>query len=292
MGDSYVNRVESGYMLRPMAINARWGLSQYMQFRDNVELSPALSERVYEDLRKAAQVSFVPSKTGGSIAQIQFKGVMLSEGGMCTPSIDVMCNQILEASRSSTVSGIILNTHSGGGEVIAAQRLSNALEEARELVPIVMYVDGMAASGAYWAGSHCDEIVCGGRTTEVGSNGVVMELDKYWIEMIKEYRIAIYADGSEGKHQGLKDIIEGNFEALRKRELNPLREEFVRVVKNARPNIDEAALTGATFLAPQAKKLGMIDFIGNRQTAVDRVNILSKRRARTSSAKKALKHAR
>lgn len=287
----YKSRIEGGFMLRPLAIEPRWGYSMYSDHMDALSLSPKLSLELYRETKEAAQTTFHNAGKLGSVVQLEFKGVMMAEGGICVSGIDLLCSQIIEAGDNGKVAGIVLNTHSGGGEVFAAQRLSNAIAQVEKIKPIVMFVDGICASGAYWAGAHCTEIVAGGRVTEIGSNGVVLQLDKEWIEYMRENHVGIYADGSELKHETFKDILDGNFDAIKTRELNPIRAEFVKVIKSGRPNVSEDAFSGAMFLAPVAKKMGLIDSIGNREFAVSRVISLAKKRTRSERAKKALSYA-
>lgn len=228
----------------------------------------------------------ISSAQSPTVAQINLKGTMLSEGGFCTPGIDHVCNQFIQANGNPNILGVVLNTHSGGGEVVAAQRLSNAMSVFQK--PIVQFVDGMAASGAYWAGAHSDEVVMGGNTTEIGSIGVVIQMDAESISWLKENLVSIYAEGSEAKHDILKAILSGDHDFVKRKSLNPLRKEFVNVVKKGRPNVSDEALTGTMFTAKEAIKAGLADRIGTRQDAIQRVITLSRRQNRTNSAKKAL----
>lgn len=286
-------RIEGGLMLRKLAIDPIWGMSQYAAFLDASMSSDSIAVEMYRESRQAAQITLHGGGgKSGSIAQLEFKGVMLTEGDICTGGIDMLCGQIAKATNDSSIRAIMLNTHSGGGEVFAAQRLGNAIQQARQQKPVVMFVDGICASGAYWAAAHCDEIIAGGRVTEFGSIGVVIQMSKSWIEMMREEYEGIYANGSERKHEFLKDLLAGNYGEIAKRELDPIRAEFVKVVKSGRGKMDEEVFTGAMFNAPQAKKLGMIDHIGTRDLAISRAAILANKRDRQRGAKIALEHAR
>lgn len=307
-GMSYISRIER-YLLQAMAIEPRFGLAQWFALHDPVaESVPAeIYRRTLEDNRPVlfslqgiqldslsedgkplAAKAVIASAKQPVVAQVNLKGTMLSEGGLCTYGIDHVCEQVAQADANPNVMGIVLNTHSGGGEVTAAQRLSNAISQCSK--PVVQFVDGMAASGAYWVGAVCDEIVMGGKTTEVGSIGVVIQIDGEVLNYLRENLISIFSDGSEGKQDVFKAILAGDFEFVKKKSLNPLRAEFVKLVKNGRPDVTDEAMTGTMFYAPQALKAGLADRIGTRADAIDRVVTLSRRQRRSESAKKALNH--
>lgn len=304
----YASRIER-YLLQAMAIEPRFGLSQWMSLyepaADSVPLEvyrrtvednkPVLYspdgfrvENHSEDGQPLAASAVIASADQPVVAQVNLKGTMLSEGGLCTYGIDYTCDQIAQAGANPNVMGILLNTHSGGGEVVAAQRLSNAIQAVHK--PVVQFVDGMAASGAYWVGAVCDEVVMGGRTTEVGSIGVVIQMNKQILTYLRENLISIFSDGSDGKQDVFRAILDGDFDFVRQKSLNPLRKEFVKLVKSGRKNVSDEALTGTMFHAPEAIKVGLADRIGNRSEAIQRVVTLSRSSNRSRSAQKALNH--
>lgn len=302
----YRSRIEQ-YLLQPLAIDLSWGLSQYYAFlnattlkNDGSDLPKEVYRKAIEEremkLYAASDFSLMPNSLLDNssnantpmIARVELKGTMLTEGGLCQTGIDSLCKDIEKAAANPNVIGILLNTHSGGGEVAAAQRLGNAINEAKKSKPVIQYVDGLAASGAYWAGACCDEIIAGGTTTQVGSIGVVIDVNKQMIDYINENQISIFADGSEGKRDVFKAILSGDHDFVKKNSLNPIRKEFVKIVKAGMPEVSEDAFSGSTFIARKAKSLGMVNSIGTREEAMQRLITLSRRRRRQASAKKAL----
>ena len=89
-----------------------------------------------------------------------------------------------------------------------------------------------------------------------------------------------------------KSIMGEDYDSLRKKSLNPLRQEFVSIVKAGRKNISEDALTGHMYQAKEAKKIGLIDHIGDKDFAIQRAITLSRKYSRINNAKKALNHVR
>lgn len=223
------------------------------------------------------------------IGVVNLKGMMLAEGGLCTPGIDSLANDVRALARMNNVAGIIINTHTGGGEVIAAQRLSNAMTFARQFKPVVQYIDGVSASGGVWVGAHANERILNGNTGESGSVGVMMQYEPKYIQDYSENVTSVYADDSYEKGEFLKALKEGNHSFIKERYLNPIAKEFHSVVRKGMPNIKENALTGRMFVGKEVRKAGLVDSIGSIEHAMDRVIKLSKRQKRAENAAKAKK---
>ncbi len=252
---------------------------------ENIQIIP--SNDSLEEFTSNYRDNYKNSKTKlpQKVAILNLKGTMLAEGGLCTRSIDSLCKELRYTAASDGIKGVVLNTHSGGGEVTAAQRLANAIKEYKKSgKPIIQYIDGISASGAVFAGVYCDEIMGGGRTISTGSIGVVSSFNRLQLEYFKKYIISIYADGSEDKHEIIKSMMEGNHEVVKKKSLNPIRQEFARVVKQNRTlhptdEVDVSKiLKGGMFKYAEARKYGLVDGIGTRLDAIRRVNTLANQR--------------
>lgn len=82
---------------------------------------------------------------------------------------------LAQATRSPSVARIILRIDSPGGSVAGTAETGAAIRAARDSGKrVVAYVDGLAASAAYWLASQADEIVASSDGTLVGSIGVIM----------------------------------------------------------------------------------------------------------------------
>ncbi|MFB1487414.1 MULTISPECIES: S49 family peptidase [unclassified Thiocapsa] len=86
------------------------------------------------------------------------------------PTVEALALEITAANDAPGVGRIVLDIDSPGGVVCGTAELAALIRQSRK--PVVAYVEGMAASAAYWLASAADEIVCG-RSALVGSIGVV-----------------------------------------------------------------------------------------------------------------------
>lgn len=305
---SYIKRIEQ-YLLSPMLIEPRLGLEAFFAYMNNThstENANSLPLEYYRQTIKASEPELFQVNSSGSfvannsndlnsenrtIARLKLRGTMLADGGLCTRGIEDLCRDVEACAANPNIIGVVLDTRSGGGQVVAAQMLSNSLTELQAMKPVVQYVAGYAASGAYWAGAHCDEIIAGGNTVEVGSIGVVIQFDAEALADFKEKVISVYADGSEEKHDIVKAILNGDHDYVKSNALNPIKREFDTVVKRGRSKIKDEALTGKMYFSKDAKKIGLIDQIGSINLAMNRVVTLSRRKNRTRNAKNALNYA-
>lgn len=292
------------YILTPLTIDPLFGVKSLYAYFADMEDGGDIVMSKYREAKEARKpeyytadnspklIDYAVGQANGKdkkVAVLKLNGTMSVDGGLCTQGIDALCKEVEMAAGAADVAGIVIDTYCGGGEALAAQRLGIAIEKAKAVKPVVQYGDYIA-SGAYWAGAKCNEIVVGGNISEVGSIGVVIQLDKQQIEYLKENLINVYSDGSEDKHFDLKSILSGDFDALKKKSLNPLKEEFHSIVKAGRKDVKDEAMTGHMYLAKDAKKLGLIDHIADREFAVRRVISLSRKYTSINNVKKIMNH--
>lgn len=88
-------------------------------------------------------------------------------------SYDLLARDFARAIADPRIDAIVLNVDSPGGEATGVSEFADQIYAARGKKPIVAYVDGTAASAAYWLASAADEVVVND-TALVGSIGVVL----------------------------------------------------------------------------------------------------------------------
>ncbi len=140
-------------------------------------LEAALAGRkAYED-RAPSLPPAPPGLTGDQLAVIPIIGPIFPRATLFSSisggtSISRLTAGLKAALEDPTVAGIVLSIDSPGGEVTGVSEFAQAVYDARGKKPITAYVQGMAASAAYWIASAADEIVLAD-VGEVGSIGVV-----------------------------------------------------------------------------------------------------------------------
>lgn len=210
-----------------------------------------------------------------SIALLKLSGVMRSESGISTPGISGMISDLREAYANDAIKGVIIETNSGGGESIAGTMLKSAIEERNK--PVIGF-GHVVASAAYRALSGADEIIGSSQSAEFGSIGTMISVDGSILNEYRQRYADFYGQGAPKKNAEHRAALMGDFSEIQKR-VDDLTESFQNEIRNSRNLQGSAAkiaetLNGSMFDAVEAKKRGLVDMIGNMQTAVRRVYAL------------------
>ncbi len=135
------------------------------------------------------------------------------------PSISSVIADLNLMADDPAVKGVAIYVDSGGGEVRGIEELANTIRGyyARCKKRVQAYVDGTAASAAYWSVSGADRIVLVGNASTVGSIGtMVTVVDMTGYE--KQLGIVarnIYATLSTDKNRAFEQAKVGNDEPMR-----------------------------------------------------------------------------
>lgn len=182
-----------------------------------------------------------------------------------------LAKDIKRINSNSNIVGAVLEIDSPGGEAAYTDIVADVIKNSQK--PVVAYVNGMAASAAYWIAAACREIIVSGKNDQLGSIGTMImfwDLQEYWkMEGIKLQ--TVYASLSTEKNKDFHDLMKGDFEGYRKRRLDPLNESFHEAIKAYRQGkltADKDIFTGATFSAVEAIKRGMADSFGTLDDAI------------------------
>lgn len=177
------------------------------------------------------------------------------------------------------VKAVVLRIDSGGGsmfasEVIRAEVL--ALKAAGK--PVIASMSSVAASGGYWIASAANEIWAAPSTItgSIGVFGTFMTFENTMAEL------GIYSDGvattdlagfsiARPLDEKMADIIQLSVENAYKRFLNVVAE-----ARNMTPEQVDKIAQGRVWIATQAKELGLVDKLGDKQDAIEAAAELAK----------------
>src|SRR3984893_10895219 len=200
--------------------------------------------------------------TSGSIARVNIEGLIRSDQER------VAALERLEDSQSAAV---IVHINSPGGTTAGSEQLYDALVRLKAKKPLVVVVEGLAASGGYITAIAADYIVAQ-QTSLVGSIGVLFQYPNF-SDLLKTVGVKV----EEVKSSPLKAAPNG-FEPTSP-EARAALESLVRdsyawfrgLVKERRGRGDdllEKAADGRVFTGHQALDLKLIDQLGDEKTAV------------------------
>lgn len=171
----------------------------------------------------------------------------------------------------SRAKAVIVHIDSPGGTTAGSEQLYDALRDLQSKKPMVVVVDGVAASGAYIAALSADHIIAN-ETSLVGSIGVLFQYPNF-TDVLKTIGIKV----EEVKSSPLKAAPNGfeptSPEALKAIEAIVLDSYawFKDLVKDRR-KMDDTQLTrvadGRVFTGRQAVGLKLVDGLGNEKAAL------------------------
>jgi protease-4 len=161
----------------------------------------------------------------------------------------------------SNIRAVVLEIDSPGGGVTATEELYYRLLELRQTKPLVVTIDGMAASGGYYMAAAGDYIFAKPAST-VGNIGVISSLppDDYQRYTDEDYVSTgpfKFSGGSRGDYMRQIELIKLGFL------------EAVFAQREHRLLTDRDTLSsGEVFLGLQALRLGLIDELGASSEAL------------------------
>ena len=242
--------------------------------------------------RKAASNVSFEKTAGGRIAVVALDGVMRMSDGLCSKGIQSLSNEIRTLSADHTVSAIVIEANTGGGEAISGQELSNAIAESSK--PVLFYAHFLASAGVM-ASLGADEIYASGPQTEVGSIGVKATVDNEMLTWYSQTFTDYYADSSENKSEDFRSLQMGDpskiIAALNKSDAIFMAEVKKSLNLKGDTETIKETLSGRMFFAEDAKKRGLIDGIKNKAEVIARAEQLAKQYSKSGRPKKGKKMA-
>ena len=209
---------------------------------------------------------------------IPMRSVLTKHDQECGPrGTRTLGKRLVDADADENVIGHILLIESGGGSASAVPEMTDAIQKCTK--PIVVWIDGMACSAAYYIACYCSEIIAGRDFDSVGSIGTMTMFEGRKSKSPEnedgEVSVTIYADGSEEKNAGVEAAINDfNFTIIKEKSLNPFNKKFHADVMANRPQVLATQLRGATYFAQDVVG-SLVDSIGEFSTAIDRVLALA-----------------
>ena len=200
--------------------------------------------------------------TSRAIARVHIDGLIRSDNDRV---------EALERLENSRAAAVVVHINSPGGTTAGSEQLYDALTRLKAKKPLVVVVEGLAASGGYITAIAADHIVAQ-QTSLVGSIGVLFQFPNF-TDLLKTVGVKV----EEVKSSPLKAAPNG-FEPTSpeaRAALDSLVKDsyaWFRGMVKERRGMDDALLDnvadGRVFTGHQAVDLKLIDQLGDEKTAV------------------------
>src|SRR5262247_2954160 len=195
--------------------------------------------------------------TGGSIARVTITGLIRT---------DLQRVEALERLGKSRARAVIVHINSPGGTTSGSEQLHDSLMRLKEQKPLVVVVDGLAASGGYITAIAADHIVAL-ETSLVGSIGVLFQYPNV-TDLLKTLGVKVeeikaspngFEPTSPEARAAIEAIVSDSY-------------AWFRGMVKARRHLDDAALErvadGRVFTGRQGIALKLVDEIGDERAAL------------------------
>jgi protease IV len=200
--------------------------------------------------------------SSGSIARVTIEGLIRSDRDRV---------EALERLEKSQAAAVIVHINSPGGTTAGSEQLYDSLTSLKAKKPLVVVIEGLAASGGYITAIAADHIVAQ-QTSLVGSIGVLFQFPNFSevlktvgvkVETVKSSPLKAAPNGFEPTSPEARDALD----AL----VKDSYAWFKNLVKERR-GMDDAQLEkvadGRVFTGHQAVGLKLIDQLGDEKTAI------------------------
>lgn len=212
----------------------------------------------------------------GKIAVISLSGTITTDdsslfsGSTITP--ELVRDYLTKAEQDKAVKAIVFRIESPGGEIEPCQEILLEIERVKETKTIVVSMGGTVASGGYYISTQADKIVAL-PTTQTGSIGVISQLvniegllEKLGIQ-IETFKGGKYKD----MYRGFRELTPEEEEIMQGM-VDEYYEQFIDVVAEGRGLSTEevrSLATGQLYSGTKAKELGLVDELGDLDTAIN-----------------------
>ena len=211
-----------------------------------------------------SRTSTMATAVTGSIARVTIEGLIRGN------------RQRVEAlerlSESSSAKAVIIHINSPGGTVSGSEELYDSLIRLKAKKPLVVVVDGIAASGGYIAAIASDRVFAQ-QSSIVGSIGIIFQYPNFTdllktvgvqVESIKSTPLKASPNGLEPTSPEARAAVESM--------VKDSYDWFKSLVRERR-GFDQSTLDkvadGRVFTGRQALELKLIDALGDEKAAVD-----------------------
>ncbi|MDX9713949.1 MAG: signal peptide peptidase SppA [Dissulfurispiraceae bacterium] len=200
---------------------------------------------------------------GDKVALVRIEGPILQ-------SRDVV-EELKGYTKDRSIKAVVVRVDSPGGGVVPSQEIYEQMKKTAAKKSVVVSMGSVAASGGYYISAPATKIVANPGTL-TGSIGVIMEIPN--IKGLME-KIGVKTEVvKSGRHKDIASVFRGIGPEERKilqGVMDDVHEQFIAAVSESRKiSVEEVRdiADGSVFTGRQAKKLRLVDDIGDLQYAI------------------------
>ena len=235
-----------------------------------LDMLSASSVCAIKDNEKTAPNKIAVYYAFGDVVSVAQKGLN-SESSICA---DEMVDDLSDLAEDDDVKAVVLRINSGGGSAYASEQIWKAVKDLRAKKPIVISMSGMAASGAYYISCGTDYIVAEPTTLtgSIGIFGMFPDASNLLTEKLG-LKFDVVKTGHHADFGTVARPLNNEEQSLLQSRIQAGYNLFLKRVSEGRripvDSIDKIA-QGRVWTGSQARKNGLVDELGNLDTAIAR----------------------
>lgn len=249
----------------PMTLSAL--LQMRLDIRNGNHSIPAVKANGFGEIVPRGTISAEIKK----IAVYNFDGVLTKSGGDSHYGTAEIAEQFAINDADDSIGCHLFKIDSGGGTTTSVRCIREVTEVRTK--PLVVFIEDMGASAAYWISSNADYIYASDDLADVGSIGTMIEFCARAANTEAPdgtRTIRVYATKSVNKNADFeKALNDFDMTSLVTEYLDPTNNLFLATVKNDRPNITDEHLSGKLYRASEVVG-SLIDEIAPFSKAIEK----------------------
>lgn len=222
---------------------------------------------------KLAQVERPKAKLPNRVAVLYAEGQIVGDDGEGITAKDIL-KQMKEIKKDDQVKAVVFRVNSPGGSADASEEIWHGVKDLQAKgLPVVVSMSDLAASGGYYISCAADYIYAE-PTTLTGSIGIFGTIPN--VKKIRD-KIGLDVDGvgthkhstmgSDMVYQGMNSEEQAMMQAMIERGYDLFTRRCADGRKMAQDDIKKIA-EGRVWLGKDAKKIGLVDDMGNLSDAI------------------------
>jgi len=189
--------------------------------------------------------------------------VITLRGGTSQTNAASMVEDLREARTNESVEAVVLRIDSGGGPVTSSEELYLAVNRTAQEMPVVTYVEGLAASGGYYTIAPSDAIYVK-PSSQVGSVGVVATIPEI-VEQSNDAR-QVFIRSGPNKQVTTVDEIRDVVESFQNAFLDTVMKHRGDELSLSEREVGQAGV----YIGTRAVENGFADDVGSLESAIQR----------------------
>ena len=192
--------------------------------------------------------------------------------------------QLKVAGRDRHVKGLIVRVNSPGGTISASDEIYKEIKKFRskENIPVVAFMQGVAASGGYYTSVACEKIIAE-PTVITGSIGVISSF--FVVQELLEEKLGVLpvimkSGQKKDWPSSFREPAPEELQYMQEKLITPAYERFIEIVAEGRKETLDAnevrqLADGGIFGADEARDKKLIDDIGYLDEAIESVKTMA-----------------